>query len=216
MRFRKTLTLLILALTVAFALSAWAQQTTHDSKPTLRSSQKAHQVLPPAVPRAQGWPSAMQKVYMDESHCLINPEIRSDKDNRISCYCRDAIADARYVYFTYLLPGKDSNLDGTFLTLQGNAEDRCSQDTAERNDADFIQKTYAAITSKDWKWSGPEVVRTCPPDEVVKRIKPSGEHGAGRWVPYTVQLVYRDAQGRVTRTEECATREFRPVFLEKP
>jgi len=70
--------------------------------------------------------------------------------------------------------------------------------------------------SEDWKWSGPEVVRILPSDEVVKRISPTGEHGAGRWVPYTVQLVYRDAQGRVTRTEEYATREFRPVFPEKP
>jgi hypothetical protein len=158
----------------------------------------------------------MQKVYMDESHCLIAPEIRSDKDNPISCYCRDAIADARYVHFTYLLPRKDANLYGTFLTLKHDALDQCSRDTAERGDSDFIQKTYDAITSKDWKWSGPEVVRTSPPDEVVKRIKPSGEHGAGRWVPYTVQLVYRDAQGRVMRTEEFATREFRPVFPEMP
>ena len=216
MRFRKTLTLLILALILAFALSAWAQQATQENNPALRSSQEANQVSRPDFPRAQDWPSAMQKLYMDESHCLIAPEIRGDKDNPISCYCRDAIADARYVHFTYLLPGKDANLYGTFLTLRHDALDECSRNAAEAMGADFIQKTYDAITSKDWKWSGPEVVRTSPPDEVIKRIKPTGEHGAGRWVPYTVQLVYRDAQGRVTRTEEYATREFRPVFLEKP
>jgi hypothetical protein len=216
MRFREMLALLVLALVLAFAPSARAQEATHENNSAPRSSQKANQALPPTLPRAQDWPPAMQKVYMDESHCLTGPEIRTNMDNPISCYCRDAIADARYVHFTYLLPGKDANLYGTYLTLQRDAEEQCSRDTAERNDADFIQKTNDAITSKDWKWSGPEVVRTSPPDEVVKRIKPSGEHGAGRWVPYTVQLVYRDAQGRVTRTEEYATREFRPVFLEKP
>jgi hypothetical protein len=215
MRFREMLMLLILALGLAFVLSARAQQATHENNPALRSSQKANQVLPPALPRAQDWPPAMQKVYMDESHCLTVPEIRTNKDNPISCYCRDAIADARYVHFTYLLPGKDANLYGTFLALQLYAGEQCSRDTAERSDADFIQKIDDATTSKDWKWSGPEVVTTFPPDGVIKRIKPSGEHGAGRWVPYTVQLVYRDAQGRVTRTEEYSTREFRPVFLEK-
>jgi len=157
----------------------------------------------------------MQKVYMDECHCLTSPEIRNDLDNPISCYCRDAIADARYVHFTYLLPGKDANLYGTFIALQHYAEEQCSRNTAETSDADFIQNIYDATTSKDWKWSGPEVVTTFPPDDVIKRIKPSGERGAGRWVPYTVQLVYRDAQGRATRAEEYSTHEFRPVFLEK-
>jgi hypothetical protein len=216
MRFPKTLTLLILTLGLVFALSARAQQATHESNPTSRSIQKAHQVLPPPLPHAHDWPTAMQKVYMDESHCLTGPEIRGNKDNPISCYCRDAIADARYVHFTYLLPGKDANLYGTFIALQHYAGEQCSRDTAETSDADFVQKIYDATTSKDWKWSGPEVVTTFPPDDVIKRIKPSGEHGAGRWVPYTVQLVYRDAQGRVARTEEYSTREFRPVFLEKP
>ena len=59
-------------------------------------------------------------------------------------------------------------------------------------------------------------MRTYPPDDVIERIKPSGEHGAGRWVPYTVQLVYRDAQGYVTRTENYSSREFEPVFPKKP
>jgi len=201
---------------ILFVTVVEGQQATPENNPTPRSSQKAHQVLPPALPRAHDWPPAMQKVYMDESHCLIAPEIRSDKDNPISCYCRDAIADARYVHFTYLLPGKDANLYGTFLALKHYAWEQCSQSTAEAMDSDFIEHIDTAITSKDWKWSGPEVVRTSPPDEVIKRIKPTGEHGAGRWVPYTVQLVYRDAQGRVTRTEEFATREFRPVFPERP
>ena len=153
---------------------------------------------------------------MDESHCLTSPDLRGDKDNPISCYCRDAIADARYVYFTYILSGKDRNLNGVFLSLQRYAEDRCSRDRAQVIDMTFISKMDEATTSKDWKWDGPEVVRTYPPDDVIQRIKPSGEHGTGRWLPFTVQLIYRDAQGRVTRTENYSSRELIPVLPGKP
>jgi hypothetical protein len=58
-----------------------------------------------------------------------------------------------------------------------------------------------------WKWSGPEVVRTYPSDDVVKRI-PLEKGRSGRWVPFTVQLVYRNAQGKVTRTENYSSREY--------
>jgi hypothetical protein len=167
----------------------------------------------PQATHAQGFPTAMQKVYRDESHCLTRADMRSDKDNPISCHCRDAIEDARYVYFAYFLPHKDDNLTGVFLHLQDYAGETCSRDTAERLDMAFISKIEDATTLKDWKWSGPEVVRTYPPDDVIKRIKPSG---ATRWIPFTVQLVYRDAQGRVTRTEEYSSREPVPVFPEKP
>jgi len=192
------------------------QQATHGNTPVTGAGHKAHQESLAAQPPAQDWMTAMQKVYVHESHCLTDPEIRSDKDNPISCFCRDAIADARYVYFTYVLTGKDANLNGAFLALQRRAEQQCTRDMAEAIDASFIGNIYTAITTKDWKWSGPEVVRTYPPDDVIKRIKPGGEHGSGRWVPFTVQLVYRDAMGRVTRTEEYSSREFEPVFPEKP
>jgi hypothetical protein len=33
----------------------------------------------------------MDKVYSDESHCLVAPEIRGNKDNPNSCYCRDGV-----------------------------------------------------------------------------------------------------------------------------
>jgi hypothetical protein len=122
----------------------------------------------------------------------------------------------RYVYFTYVLSGKDLNLKGIFLDLQRNGADTCSRNPAEAGDMDFISKIDSATESKGWKWSGPEVVRTYPSDNAIARIKPSGEHGAGRWVPYTVQLVYRDAQGRVTRTEDYSSREFIPFFPKKP
>src|ERR1700751_2877747 len=45
------------------------------------------------------FPSDPDTLYADESHCLASPEIRSDKDNPISCFCRDTIADAQYLYF---------------------------------------------------------------------------------------------------------------------
>ncbi len=167
----------------------------------------------PAQKHAGSWMTEMQKVYTDESHCLTSADMRGDKDNAISCYCRDAIANARYVYFAYFLTHKDDNFAGIFLALQDYAGEKCSRDTAERLDMDFISKIDDATTSKDWKWSGPDVARTYPSDDVIKRIKPSG---ATRWVPFTIHLVYRDAQGRVTRTEEYSSRESFPVFPEKP
>ena len=112
--------------------------------------------------------------------------------------------DARYVYLTYLLPGKDENLNGTYLALQEHAQQMCGKDF-DVNSATMLEK---------WKWLGPEVVRTYPPDSVIERISPEMKDGkpVGRWVPFTVQLVYRDEQGRVTRTDNYASREFDPVF----
>jgi hypothetical protein len=126
-----------------------------------------------------------QKIYADDSHCLTSPEIRGTNDNSISCFCRDAIADARYVYSTYLLSGKDNNLSGMFLRLQADVRDACGEN----------YNLLAATENKNWKWNGPEVVRTYRSDEVIERIKPEMNNGrpVGRWVPFTVQLVYRDA-----------------------
>jgi hypothetical protein len=69
----------------------------------------------------------MDKIYLDESHCLVSPEIRGEKDNSISCFCRDAIIDARYLYQTYLLPGKDKNLNGAYLGLVDHARRICGE-----------------------------------------------------------------------------------------
>jgi len=33
----------------------------------------------------------MNKVYKDESHCLTSADMRGERDNPISCFCRDAI-----------------------------------------------------------------------------------------------------------------------------
>jgi hypothetical protein len=148
----------------------------------------------------------LDKIYWDQSHCLAMPEIRSDRDASITCYCRDAIEEARYIYFTYLLPGKDRNLNGPFLALQANVSQECGW-----NDGAV---TLGVTEGRNWNWKGPEVVRTYPPDEVIERISPETKDGRPtgmRWVPYTVQLIYRDGQGRVTKTENYATRELDPV-----
>ena len=138
----------------------------------------------------------MDKTYMDESHCLVGPEIRSDEDNPISCYCRDAIANARYVYFTYLLPAKDRNLNGTLLELQYHAHEMCGYGVWE------------AITTETWKWNGPEVARTYPPDSETAKIKPVKGF---RTVEYKVRLTYRDSQARVTKVENFAAWEMVPA-----
>lgn len=123
---------------------------------------------------------------------------------RISCWCRDAIVGWRYVYFTYVLPGKDQNLNGTLLALELLVREQCGQSY------DVLE----AAGREDWHWNGPEAVRTCPGDDVISRIRPETRNGkaVGRWVPFTVQLVYRDDQGRITRTENYSSREFAPVI----
>ena len=146
----------------------------------------------------------LDNVYDDQTHCLTAPDMRGDRDRPISCFCRDAIVEARYVYSEYLLSGKDRNLSGPYLTLVQAISDQCG---IEGNAA--IQKAQ----SKNWIWDGPEVVRVFPPAEVIKRIPPEpGYRMVERWVPYTVQLVYRDASGRVTRTENYSSRELEPDF----
>ena len=145
----------------------------------------------------------LAKVYRDESHCLTEADMRGEKDMPISCWCRDAIVDARYIYFTYLLSFRDRNLNGPFLHLVSYGERMCGQSVLD------------AAQEPDWKWGGPEVVRTYPPDDAIKRITPERLDGGttlGRWVPFTVQLVYRDKQGHVTRTENYSSREFVPDF----
>jgi hypothetical protein len=158
------------------------------------------QAILPHTMHAQVLAAQMDKVYTDESHCLVAPEIRSSKDNPVSCYCRDAIADARYVYFSYLLSGKDRNLNGTFLALQRNATEMCGLD-------------YDAITTatetENWKWSGPEVVRTYPSDKEIARISP--DKNGFRLVRYNARLIYRDEQGRTTKAEDFTAVDRIPV-----
>jgi hypothetical protein len=58
---------------------------------------QAKKDLPPANSGTASTTNTMDEIYRDESHCLTSPEIRGDKDAPISCYCRDAIAQARYL-----------------------------------------------------------------------------------------------------------------------
>jgi hypothetical protein len=108
--------------------------------------------------------TTMDEIYKDESHCLTAPEIGGDKDASISCYCRDAIASARYVFLSYLLPAKDDNLSGVFLSLRELVGQKCGQ-----QDYSVI---HDETESQNWKWNGPEVVRTYPPDEVSRGSAP--------------------------------------------
>jgi len=146
----------------------------------------------------------MDKTYVDESHCLVAPEIRGEKDHPISCFCRNAIADARYVHSTYLLSGKDRNLNGTFLTLQRNAEAECNQNY------DVISQ---ATEAKDWKWDGPEVTRTYPPDSKIEQIKPDSR--GFRTVEYKVRLTFRDAQGSIAKVENFTALDRLPQDFKK-
>lgn len=175
------------------AAVAASQQPPRKDNPTSRQN--------PDTTHAQG-STEMQRVYVDESHCLTSPEIRSDRDNSISCYCRDTIADARYIYFNYFsasAPHSDPDMAGIVLALQDYAGELCSRDTTERLSPDFIGKIQDATTIESWKWDGPEVVRTYPPDDVIRQIKPDKRGWIS--VEYTAVLLWPDSQGRVTKTE---------------
>ena len=50
----------------------------------------------------------------------------------------------------------------------------------------------------------------------VKETQQATMNGVREREKFTLQLVYRDAQGRVMRTEEYSSREFVPVLPKKP
>ncbi len=131
------------------------------------------------------------------------PEIRGDKDSPISCYCRDAIADARYVYQTYLLTGKDRNLNGTYLILESYARQMCGEG----------YDVIAATQAKGWQWPGLQVTRKYPSDSTIGLIRPDSK--GFRTVEYKVRLVYRDPQGRVTKVDNFTALERLPPNFKK-
>lgn len=166
----------------------------------------------PVTPRinVRGQTNSLNDIYRDESHCLIGPEIRSDNDGPISCYCRDDLVNARYVWQTYLAPpkrdslrGKDENLHGVEVTLQRDAYESCGKE----------YDIHSAVEAEDWKWKGPEVVRTYPPDDVLRQIKPDS-HGMIHY-EYTVVLLHRDSSGKVVKTESFAAQDMVPLELLK-
>ena len=145
----------------------------------------------------------MDMVYSDESHCLVAPELRGKKDNPISCYCRDAIMDARYVYENYLLTGKDRNLNGAYLTLEHHAQQMCGEQY------DVVK----AIQTKDWQWNGPQVTREYPPEREINQIQPDSK--GFRTVEYKVRLTYRDSAGQVIKVENLTAVEKLPANTKK-
>ena len=140
-------------------------------------------------------PINLDKIYRDESHCLVGPEIRSAADKPISCYCRDAIADARYVRRTYLDIGKDRNLNGTYLALEAWARQQCGDG-------------HDVLKAEGSQWNGPEVTRKYPPDGSIEQIKP--DSNGFRTVKYEARLTYRDPQGGVTKVETFTAAEKLP------
>jgi hypothetical protein len=144
----------------------------------------------------------MDKVYLDESHCLVAPEIRGERDSSISCFCRDATMDARYLYQTYLLSGKDRNLNGAYLGLVDHAQRICG----EKYDI------YQATQAKWWQWEGPQVKREYPPDAEIVKIKPDSK--GFRTVEYKVHLTSFDKEGHVIRVEDfVAAEKLPPNFM---
>lgn len=145
----------------------------------------------------------MDMAYSDESHCLVAPEIRGKNDNPISCFCRDAIMDARYVYQNYVLTGKDKNLNGVYLTLVDHAQQMCGEQY------DVIEVTQ----TKNWHWNGPQVTREYPPEREINQIQPDSK--GFRTVEYKVHLSYRDPGGRVTKVENFTAMEKLPAESKK-
>jgi len=173
------------------------------SHPQHSGGSSADNSATPLVPggTTEGSPT-LDKIYRDESHCLTIADMRGDQDKHTSCFCRDAIIEARYVHFTYA--SKDPNLDGVFLALVDRIQQQCGQ-------------AYAALDvamRENWRWNGPEVVRTYPSDDIISRIgaTPLGGKAVARSVPFTIQLIYRDDKGHVTRTENYSSAEMIPEF----
>ena len=168
------------------------------------------QGLPP--PTNTGF-SGLDKIYTDEGHCLTDADIRSDNDMPISCWCRDAIADLRYVYsnyFEFRSPRRDVNMAGPILQLEKNARHVCGDDAYNLSNVE---------DDANWRWPGPEVVRSFPPEEVIARIKSEMRNGKKwRGTPFSVQLVFRDSQNHITRTDTYSRVAWEPCVegLTKP
>lgn len=157
----------------------------------------------PCLGRAQTTTNTMDTIYRDESHCLTAPEIRGHKDMRYSCYCRDALAEAAHVHQTYLITGKDANLNGVYLSLVSNAEEKCGDDLEDS------LGIFGATQEAHWKWDGPEVTRTYPLDAEIRKMKPDSRGWIS--VKFLYQLTFRDAQGHVTKVEQLVGVEDEPA-----
>jgi hypothetical protein len=162
----------------------------------------AWMVLSPRLAAQTHGTTGLGDVYRDESHCLVAPEIRGPADNPVSCYCRDALADARYIYQTYLLTARDENLRGPYLVVEAHASEMCGKKYDVRKAA-----------KGGSQWNGPEVTRTYPPDAVIEQLRP--DRDGFRSVDYAVRLTFRDPQGHVTKVENFIARDLLPPSLKR-
>jgi len=110
----------------------------------------------------------------DVRHCLRVAETRDENDKPITCECRDAIVDARYMYFVAV--PKEGNLRGVFADLQAWVKEACGRGFAD----------YEVVPWEKWKWEGPEVVRKYPRGG--GNIRRPGHHEEA--FEYTLQLVW--------------------------
>jgi len=146
-----------------------------------------------------GWPTftyagefvnKTDMVYSDDSHCLVAPEIRGKNDYSISCFCRDAIMDARYVFYYYLRTEKDNNLGEIYITLLDYAQQMCGEK---------YDDLYEATQNTEWQWNGPQITREYPPEEEIQKSLPDSK--GFLTVEYKVRLTYIGADGRVIKVE---------------
>jgi hypothetical protein len=117
----------------------------------------------------------------------MSNEIRGVSDKALSCFCHDAMVDARYIKTTYLDGGKDRNLSGAFMTLASAAAETC---------ATSLDAVLDAVESG---WNGPEVTRIYPPDSTIEQLIP--DRSGLRTVQYSVQLTFRDRAAHVMKVD---------------
>ena len=147
---------------------------------------------------AQDPANDLDTAYRDETRCLVGPELRGASDAPISCYCRDALLDARYVYRTYLLTSKDPRLRGAYLTLEHYATQMCGK----------AHDTVRVVSDTEWRWTGPDVMRLYPPDDQIEKLTPDAN--GFRTVQYDVRVTYRDPQGHAMKVEKFKALERMP------
>jgi hypothetical protein len=155
------------------------------------------------TPVANAQTTSLQATYQDETHCLVAGEIRGDADRAYSCYCRDALAEARYVSGTYVQSGKDLNLIGVLTSLEIYAGQMC---------AATIDSVDKAVHSESG-WSGPQITRTYPPDSTIEQLTP--DKNGNRKVAYTILLTFHDKAGRVTKIDTFTTADTLPADFKK-
>jgi hypothetical protein len=96
-------------------------------------------------------PTTLDDIKGDHSRCLQIPAGSADREEDLagSCLCRDAVADARYVMFAYLVHSEreDQNLSSALVHL--------NHETIPLWCGQHYDAT-PALTNANWKWNGPD------------------------------------------------------------